>query len=98
MSEDRRTITASEAEATLGIPASTVRAWAAAAAAQVKADPDDEGPTPTRPVFAVGIREDGQVEYDLEVILKLATSTKRRAKHTRPSRRATGIDTAPGAI
>jgi len=68
--DDRRHITAREAEEQLGIPSGTVRAWAS-----------------QRKLFAVSIARDGSRWYLLAEVLKLNESSKRRAQHTRPSRR-----------
>ena len=42
-----------------------------------------------RKLFAVSIARDGSRWYLLAEVLKLAESTTRRVRHTRPSRRAT---------
>jgi hypothetical protein len=66
---ERRVITAKEAQANLGIPASSIRAWAA----QGK-------------LYAVSIDSNRERWYRLRDVLDLWANTRRRARHTRPSR------------
>jgi len=68
--DDRRVITALEAEEQLGIPSGSIRGWAT-----------------KQQLFPVSIGRDGSSWYLLAEVLKLAEATRRRAKHTRPSRR-----------
>jgi len=89
---DGRTITAAEAEQYLGIPASTIRAWAATSTRRIREDVQARGAASvlddhtrlSRPLFAVGVMEDGAVVYRLSDVLALAEERKPVRAHTRP--------------
>jgi hypothetical protein len=69
--DDRRRITAREAETELGVPASTIRAWASASKQRL---------------YAIGIDLKGRKLYRLSDVLTLRDATHRRNYHTRPTR------------
>jgi len=74
---DRRRITARQAETQLGVPASTIRAWASKSKQRL---------------YAVGIDPWGRKLYRLSDVLALRDATRRRTYHSRPTR-ATGEPT-----
>lgn len=67
-----RTITAREAEQSLGVPASSLRAWAS------RSSRDQ--------LRQVGLRENREIEYSLMDVLALIATKQRRTRHTRPNR------------
>lgn len=74
---DRRVLTAREAQLRLGIPASSVRAWASMGR-----------------LHAVSIDRRGARWYRMLDLVELANTTRRRAPHTRPSRRCDHVRAA----
>lgn len=81
VSQDRhvRTITAAECHQYLGIPLGTITGWASAARSHIRANPDSTT-GPPRALFAYAIDEHGRALYDLEDVLRLMWTTKRRAR------------------
>jgi hypothetical protein len=66
--DERRVITAREAQDELGVPASSIRAWASQGR-----------------LHAVSIGPDRQRWYLLSDVVELASATRRRRPHQRPS-------------
>jgi hypothetical protein len=72
--DDRRKVTAREAQTELGVPTGTIRAWASASKQRL---------------YAVGIDTRGRKLYRLSDVLALRDATRRRTHHTRPTRAMT---------